>query len=143
MIPLRLIVPAVLAASAAAGCITYFVTPLAQVETDQRLPPTLPNVIGPTTGASSSCWSGTSEEEKAAAAFQQAAEAILRRAPNTRASDEPPITGHIPVAKKAPNPSIASAQPGSRPTAAIPRISFRHCRQPNLDVQRAASGNAN
>ena len=37
MIPLRLIVPAVLAASAAAGCITYFVTPLAQVEADERL----------------------------------------------------------------------------------------------------------
>ena len=104
MIPLRLIVPAVLVASAAAGCITYFVTPLAQVETDERLPPTLPNVIGPTTGASTSIDQRTSEEEKAAAAFQQAAEAILRRAPNTRASDEPPITGHIPLPRRRPIP---------------------------------------
>jgi hypothetical protein len=103
MIPLRLIVPAVLAASAAAGCITYFVTPLAQVEADERLPPTLPNVIGPTAGASTSI-ERTSEEEKAAAAFQQAAEAILRRAPNTRASDEPPITGHIPLPRRRPIP---------------------------------------
>ena len=104
MIPLRLIVPAVLAASAATGCISYFVTPLAQVETDERLPPTLPNVIGPTTVASTSIDQRTSEEEKAAAAFQQAAEAILRRAPNTRASDQPPITGHIPLPRRRPIP---------------------------------------
>ena len=103
MIPLRLIVPAVLAASAATGCISYFVTPLAQVETDERLPPTLPNVISPTAGASTSI-ERTSEEEKAAAAFQQAAEAILRRAPNTRASDQPPITGHIPLPRRRPIP---------------------------------------
>jgi hypothetical protein len=104
MIPLWHIVPAVLAASAAAGCITYFVTPPAQLETEQRLPPTLPNAIGPDTSTSTSIDHLTSEEEKAAAAFQQAAEAILRRAANTRASDEPPITGHIPFPKRRPIP---------------------------------------
>jgi len=104
MIPLWHFVPAVLTASAVAGCITYFVTPPAQVETEQLSPPALPNAIGPATGASKSIGHLTSEEEKAAAAFQQAAEAILRRAPNTRASDEPPITGHIPLPKRRPIP---------------------------------------
>ena len=40
MIPLRLIVPGVLAAAAAAGCFTYFASRPAQVDADQRLSPT-------------------------------------------------------------------------------------------------------
>jgi len=40
MIGLRLAVPGVLVAAAAAGCFTYFVTPPPPVEADQRLPPT-------------------------------------------------------------------------------------------------------
>ena len=84
MVTLRFAVPAILAAAAAAGCFTYFVTPSpARVEADQRLPPTVPNLRGPDTTASTSIDQRPSADEKAAAAYQEAAEAILRRAPNT------------------------------------------------------------
>ena len=105
MITLRLAVPAVLAAAAVAGCFTYFVTPPARVDADQRLPPTVPNLLGPDTTASTSIDQRPSADEKAAAAYLEAAEAILRRAPNVRASagaDEPPITGPIPLPKRRP-----------------------------------------
>ena len=106
MVTLRFAVPAILAAAAAAGCFTYFVTPSpARVDADQRLPPTAPNLRGPDTTASTSIDQRPSADEKAAAAYLEAAEAILRRAPNTRASaggDGPPITGPIPLPKRRP-----------------------------------------
>jgi len=105
VIPLRLIVPAVVTAAAAAGGFTSVVTPPVQIEADQRLPPTAPNWTGLATGALASMNHRTSEEEKAAAAFQRAAEAILRRAPNTRpfaSIDEPPINGPIPLPRRRP-----------------------------------------
>ena len=111
MVTLRFAVPAILAAAAAAGCFTYFVTPSpARVEADQRLPLTVPNLRGPDTTASirvdqRPSADEPSADEKAAAAYQKAAEAILRRAPNVRASagaDEPPITGPIPLPKRRP-----------------------------------------
>ena len=105
MVTLRFAVPAILAAAAAAGCFTYFVTPSpARVEADPRLP-TVPNSSGPDTTASTSIDQRPSADEKAAAAFQEAAAAILRQAPNTPASagaDEPPITGPIPLPKRRP-----------------------------------------
>ena len=64
-----------------------------------QLPPTVPNLRGPDTTASTSIDQRPSADEKAAVAYEEAAEAILRRAPNTRASagaDEPPITGPVP-----------------------------------------------
>ena len=106
MVTLRFAVPAILAAAAAAGCFTYFVTPSpAWVEADQRLSPTVPNLRGPDTTASTSIDRRPSADEKAAAAYLEAAEAILRRAPKARASadaDEPPITGPIPSPKRRP-----------------------------------------
>ena len=106
MVTLRFAVSAILAAAAAAGCFTYFVTPSpARVEADPRLPPTVPNSNGPDTTASTSIDQRPSADEKAAAAFQEAAAAILRRAPNTPASadaDEPPLTGPIPLPKRRP-----------------------------------------
>ena len=106
MISLRLAVPAVLAAAIVAGCFTYFVTPPpARVEADQRLPPAVLYSRGPDTTASIRIDQRPSADEKAAAAYQKAAEAILRRAPNVRASaggDEPPITGPIPLPKRRP-----------------------------------------
>ena len=106
MVTLRFAVPAILAAAAAAGCFTYFVTPPpARVEADQRLPPAVPYSRGPDTTASIRIDQRPSADEKAAAAYQKAAEAILRRAPNARASaggDEPPITGPIPLPKRRP-----------------------------------------
>ena len=106
MVTLRFAVSAILAAAAAAGCFTYFVTPSpARVEADQRLPPTVPNLRGPDTTASTRIDQRPSADEKAAAAYQKAAEAILRRAANAQASagaDEPPITGPIPLPKRRP-----------------------------------------
>jgi hypothetical protein len=106
MVTLRFAVPAILAAAAAAGCFTYFITPSpARVEADQRLPPAVLYSRGPDTTASIRIDQRPSADEKAAAAYQKAAEAILRRAPNVRASaggDEPPITGPIPLPKRRP-----------------------------------------
>jgi hypothetical protein len=111
MISLRLAVPAVLFAAAAAGCFTYFVSPPPPpppprvVEADQRLPPTVPDMTGrPDTGTPTNIGQRPSAEEQAAA-FLQAAQAILKQAPDAQASaDEPPITGHIPLPKKRPIP---------------------------------------
>ena len=106
MVTLRFVVPAILAAAAAAGCFIYFVTPPpARVEADQRLPPAVLYSRGPDTTASTSIDQRPSADEKAAAAFQEAAAAILRQAPYTPASagaDEPPITGPIPLPKRRP-----------------------------------------
>jgi hypothetical protein len=95
MISLRLFVPAGLVAAAVAGCFTYFVapppTPL-EVEVDQPLLPTVPNLTPPDTGTPTNIDQRPSPEEL----FQQAAEAILKQAPDAQASagaDEPPITG--------------------------------------------------
>jgi hypothetical protein len=104
MISLRLAVPAVLLATAAAGCFTYFVNPPPPIEVDQRLPPTAPDLTSPQTGTPTNVDQRPSVEEKAAA-FQQAAAAILRPLPNALASaDEPPITERIPLPKKRPIP---------------------------------------
>ncbi|MGA8590150.1 MAG: hypothetical protein WB803_12835 [Pseudolabrys sp.] len=107
MVTLRFAVSAILAAAAAAGCFTYFVTPSpARVESDQRLPPTVPNLRGPDTTASTGIdQQRPSADEKAAAAYQKAAEAILRRAANAQATagaDESPITAPIPLPKRRP-----------------------------------------
>jgi len=103
LISLRLAVPGVLVAAAAAGCFTYFVDPTPPVEADQRLPPTAPDTTGPHTGTRID--QRPSAKEEAATAFQQAAVAILRPLPNAQTSpDEPPITGHIPLPKKRPIP---------------------------------------
>ena len=102
MIGLRLAVPAVLAAAAVAGWFTYFAIP-AQVE--ERLPPTVPNLATPATKASTGVDQISKAEVKAAEAYLEAAKAILRRAPDARASigaDEPPITGPIPLPKRRP-----------------------------------------
>jgi hypothetical protein len=105
MIGLRLAIPAVLAASAVAGCFMYFVTPSARIDADPLPPPTMPDLTGPETRASASIDQSPNADEKAAEAYREAAEAILRRAPNARASagaDEPPIMGPIPLPRRRP-----------------------------------------
>jgi hypothetical protein len=105
MISLRLAVPGVLFAAAAAGCFTYFIIPPQPVEVDQPLRPTAPDMIGPNSGTPTNFDQRPGAEERAAAAFQKAAAAILRPLPNALASaDEPPITGRIPLPKKRPIP---------------------------------------
>ena len=110
MVTLRFAIPAILAAAAVAGCFSYFVTLPAWVETDAplsavRLPPAVLYSIGPNARGSTGIDQPPNADEQAAAAYQKAAEAILRRAPNTRASavsDELPMTGRIPLPKKRP-----------------------------------------
>src|SRR5712672_2814750 len=99
MTSLRLAVPAVLVAAAVGGCITYFVTPAPPqpVEADQRLPPTVPNVTGRSDlGISRNTQRPSTEDH--IDAFERAAEAILKRAQNAKASaDKPLVTGPIPL----------------------------------------------
>jgi len=107
MTSLRFAVPAVLFAAAVAACFTYVVIPPPSVEADQQLPLTAPHMTGPKTEALTNIDQRPSAEEQAAAAFKKAAAAILRQAPYAQAStctNEPTITGHIPVPKKRPIP---------------------------------------
>jgi hypothetical protein len=103
MIRLRLAVLAVLVAAAFAGCLTYFVIPLARVDTDERLPATMPTLTGRTEAMPTNISQHPAAEQQAAAAFERAAETILKRLPDAQASADigaPPITGHIPLPKR-------------------------------------------
>jgi hypothetical protein len=106
MTSLRLAVPAVLVAAAVAGCITYFVTPAPpqQLEADQRLPPTVPNVTArPDWGMPRNIQRSGRDDH--IDAFERAAEAILKRAQNATASagtDKPLVTGPVPLPKRRP-----------------------------------------
>ena len=112
MVTLRFAVPAILATAAAAGCFSYFiiVSLPARFEADarlldERLPPAVLYSPSPSARASTQIDEPPNADELAAEAYQKAAEAILRRAPNTRASafaDERPMTGRIPLPKKRP-----------------------------------------
>lgn len=107
MISLRLALPAVLVAAALAGCFTYFVSPSPRVEAEKPLPPTMSDLTSPAPVGPTNIDQGPSTEAQAAAAYQRAAEAILKRAPDARAStstDEGPITGHIPLPRRRPIP---------------------------------------
>jgi hypothetical protein len=105
MISLRLTVSAVLAAAVTAGCFIYLISPPLLVEADHRSPPTVPNFDVQHTAISTRMDRLTDDEEKAVAAFQQAADAILRSAANTRAfaaTDELPVSGKVPLPKRRP-----------------------------------------
>ena len=107
MIRLRFAVLATLVAAAFAGCLTYFVMPLARVDTDQRLPATMPTLTGRTELLAPDIGQHLAAEQQAAAAFERAAKTILKRLPDALAyagADEPPITGHIPLPKRRPIP---------------------------------------
>jgi hypothetical protein len=107
MIRLRFAVLAILAAAALAGCLTYFVMPLAQLDTDHRLQASVPTFAARTEPVVRDTDRHLAAEEQAAAAFERAAKTILRRLPDALAyagTDEPPITGHIPLPKRRPIP---------------------------------------
>ena len=104
MIRLRFAVLATLVVAAFAGCLTYFVMPLARVDPDQRLPATMPGRTGP---LAPDIGQHLAAEQQAAAAFERAAKTILKRLPDAMAyadTDEPQITGHIPLPKRRPIP---------------------------------------
>jgi hypothetical protein len=106
MIRLRFAVLAILAAAAFAGCLTYFVMPLAQLDTDHRLQASVPTFTARTEPVTRDAGRHPAEEQ-AAAAFERAAKTILNRLPDALAyagADEPPITGRIPLPKRRPIP---------------------------------------
>ena len=103
MTSLRLVVSLVMTAAVLAGCFTYLITPPWQVETSHRSSTTVLGVQ--VTPESKAIDPLAEDEDEAVAAFQQAADAILRKAPNTRASavtDELPISGKVPLPRKRP-----------------------------------------
>jgi hypothetical protein len=112
MVTLRFAVPAIITAAAVAACLSYFVIMSlpAPLETDARLlnvrlPVGKFDATSPSASESTEVDQLSKEDELAAAAFQKAAEQILRRAPNSRASaftNELPMTGQIPLPRKRP-----------------------------------------
>jgi len=106
MISWRLTVPAVLVAAAIAGCIAYFVTPTPPqlIKADQQSPSTAPKATGrPDSAASKNVEPPSTEDD--ITAYQRAAEAILKRAQNAKASaDEPAIAGPVPLPRRRPLP---------------------------------------
>jgi len=108
MITWRLAVPAVLGAAAVAACVTYYIAqpPPPRVESEQQSWPPIPDETGHTDSAISTNIQHPSMEDDVTA-YQRAAEAILRRAQNTRASADAPqplVTGRIPLPKRRPIP---------------------------------------
>jgi hypothetical protein len=106
MIGWRFAVLTVLLAAAVAGCINYFATPAPPqpIEADQQSPPTAPIATArPDSGVSRKIQPPSAEDD--ITAYQRAAEAILKRAQNAKASaDEPLFTGRIPLPKRRPVP---------------------------------------
>jgi hypothetical protein len=106
MVNLHFAVPVILAAAVVAGCLSYLIAPLDRVETDVRLPPrAVLNSAASNSRASTRIETLPNADDLAAAAFEKAAEAILRRAPDTQASigrDEPPIAGPVPLPRRRP-----------------------------------------
>jgi len=101
MISLRLAVPAVLVAALVAGLLTYFISPPPQAQADRQLPP---SGKMPEAAMSVPIEQHPSVENKADT-FLQAARAILKQVPNAQASadtDQPRITGRIPLPKRRP-----------------------------------------
>jgi hypothetical protein len=107
MIRLRFAVLAILAAATFAGCLTYFVMPLAQLDTDHRLQASVPTFAARTEPVTRGTGRHLAAEEQAAAAFERAAKKILNRSPDALAyagADVPPIIGRIPLPKRRPVP---------------------------------------
>jgi hypothetical protein len=107
MIRLRFAALAILVAAAFAACFTYLVMPSARVDTDRRLPVTVPSLTVRTEPLAPDIGQHLAAEQQAAAAFERAAKTILNKLPEAMAyagADESPITGHIPLPKRRPIP---------------------------------------
>lgn len=110
MVKFHFAVPAILATAVAAGCLSYLIGPIDKVASIGQLPPALQNTTAPLTQTSSTRIEKPalpSVDELPAATYERAAEAILRRAPETRASiarDEPPSKSPVPLPRRRPIP---------------------------------------
>ena len=99
MIDWRFIIPLALGTASIAACIVYLMAPPWQVRATKPLPP-IPTEVVPNESARL-----PSEEEKALTDFEVAADAILRNAPDTRAStvtNMPSPAARIPLPRKRP-----------------------------------------
>ena len=109
MISWRLAALTILGAAVVTGCIGYVVaTPPSPrvIEADQPLPPSVPKETGHRDMEISTNIQHPSTEDHITA-YQRAAEAILKRAQNAKASaDEPFFTGRIPLPRKRPIPRL-------------------------------------
>ena len=105
MVKLHFAVPAILATAVIAGCLSYLFAPLDRAETAVRMPSL--NPMAPNRRASTrfEAPAPPSADDLAAASYERAAEAILRRAPDTQASidrDELPLRGPVPLPRRRP-----------------------------------------
>ena len=102
----RIIIPAITAGATLAACITYLVTPPFAIRAAiQGGPHSRLKTLSPAEMGSRNA--DFSEEEEAAAAYLDAAQAILRRAPNARAStDKQPLREAIPLPRRRPIPHL-------------------------------------
>jgi hypothetical protein len=77
MIRLRFAVLAILVSAAFAGCLTYFVMPLAQLDTDHRLQASVPTFVARTEPVIAAVDRHSTAEQQTAAAFERATNTIL------------------------------------------------------------------
>src|SRR5262245_41953559 len=104
MIRWQLALPIVVGAAGLAACITHIAIPTPLVEARQQMQPREPRTLAREDLVPSIVQ--TPNADDGVTAYQRAAEAILKRAQNARASaDEPPlITGRIPLPRRRPLP---------------------------------------
>jgi hypothetical protein len=104
MIDWRLVVSLALASASIAACLTYLMAPPWQVQAIKSPPPLVPNDVQQDLGLIQRA-RPPSAEEKVVADFDAAADAILRKAPNTQAStvtDMPSPAARIPLPRRRP-----------------------------------------
>ena len=101
MIDWRLVVSLALASASIAACLTYLMAPPWQVQAIKSPPPLVPNDVQQDVGLNQS----VRPPSAVVADFDAAADAILRKAPNTQAStvtDMPLPAGRIPLPRRRP-----------------------------------------
>jgi hypothetical protein len=104
MIDWRLIVSLALATALMAACLAYLMAPPWQVQATKPPPSPIPTNVHKDAVLNQSAWP-PSAEEKAVTDFEAAADAILRKAPNTQAStvtDMPLSAARIPLPRRRP-----------------------------------------
>ena len=104
MIDWRLVVSLALATASMAACLAYLMAPPWEVQARKSPPSPVQTAVQEDVGLTQKS-RPSSEQEKAVAEFEAAADAILRRAPNTRASavtDVPPPAARIPLPRRRP-----------------------------------------
>jgi hypothetical protein len=100
----RLVVSIALATASIAACLTYLMAPPWEVPAIKSPPPLVPNDVQEDIVLNQSA-RPPSAEEKVVADFDAAADAILRKAPNTQAStvtDMPLPAARIPLPRRRP-----------------------------------------